>query len=266
MDLNQALQAGLYTFSLEQATELVAFSLQPEIVLKELKHTKRFDLLPAFLPILQLDLYPGRCEELVRIYAQCLVEEDRKSVEILDRHSARYFRFEKVAFYYGKLTKEDKLVNWAKHDYLNSVNYLSGLLVVDNLELYLQASNRWSKKTIKKLEERQFYTEASNHCAVKMMEHFGYTGKALEKYVHNCVCMQNLCTLEVLFAHVEDQTFFTKLVKEKIKEAVSFLGAGCFVGFMRVCLTRGWLTLSETEWEQLVKKNPELYQQLQADV
>lgn len=266
MDLNQALEQDIQTLSLERATELVSFSLQWEKILAQLERSKRFELLPAFLPILQLDLYTERCHELARVYAQCLLEEDKESVQIMDKYLSKYLHKTDVAFWYGKICKECKLPSWAEQKYLDCCGYLMGLAAADNLDLFLQARSLFFDKPSKRLGEAYIYRLAATYCAVKILDHLGYAQEPLGIYVDYCIHEGDLKTLEFLFTRVEDTNLLIKLLKEKQNIMSVLLEGGDALNLFRTCLAKGWLVFSEAEWKQLKEKNPRLHQQLQADV
>lgn len=246
--------------STEQVQELIACSLQEETIMEQLEKTKRYELLPFFLPLFSADKHERRRDRFCRMYARALVENDKKSARLLDEHlQFDAQNAQKIAFYCGQLTKTGRLFKWVEYNYPAETSYLFGLISQNNLDLYLETRQKQTYNIDANTLDRAIYFYCGEHSAYKAMDHFGFETDKLECYVRGAMCGHQKECLEFLFNKAPAEVNATCITE---LQCLSTQAAD----FVRHFLKQGLLQLSNKDWLWLQGAHEELYLALQSDV
>lgn len=251
LDLNSFLTPLLTGGSLADLQGLIDLSLDPDRILTEILQTKRYEALPLFLPLLHLKKGDERTMILAKMMAQAFLDEDEEAVGLLRRHLQEYVKTGQIAFCCGQLATSLS----ASHNYRFHMEYEEGLISVDNLELFLL--HRGSKPISDYLLE-----SAGHYCAKRIMDHFGYSHVAKDRYLCGAFAIKNQDTIRHLFDRVEDKISLPEGIK---CFTFSHSNSVTLVSFARWLLREGFLQFNEEDWEEL-KVHSSIYFGLQSDV
>lgn len=266
MDLNKVLQERLATASLEEVQELLSFNLRRSSAMAELKRTKRFDLLPALLPLLR-DRDDKNDEKLhegfTEIYARLLIDNDEKPANALK--ASLDLNNRDIATHYGRLVKEDTIVDWAPCDYRNYPEFLEGAIITNKTELFVAVFTRWPAE--KQNEERNgLCRSAARYHAMKVIDHLGYDLESLHIYIREVGLDSSFIDACAVCAKPED---LQQALHKYLFWQIRYSGSPSYsysASRVQHCIEKGWLTLSAEDWSKIAEKAPEFYKELQTDL
>lgn len=143
-----------------------------------------------------------------------------------------------------------KDIDQVKREVSSWNHYLHGLVSVDILELLLSSVNVGYNTPIRE--------KASEYCAKRIMDHFGYASKDLNIYVNVAVTQNNKQTIAYLFERVG----------AALCDAIArYLCYGrCEPVFAHWLLEEGYYRPTKENWRRLKNEREELYAALSADV
>lgn len=256
LDLNDFLGPLITNGSLADLQGLLDLSLRPRRIIAEIARTKRYGVLPLFLPILH-SKEDGISKDLARLMAQAMIDGDVEGTAFLrERLQGNLTTSEDIAFACGQIATSLPDKCGLSYTYRHCGNEFSkGLISVDNLDLFLRHRGRESLP-------RCFFLFVGQYGAKRIMNHFGYQISSVKMYLRGSFQKQNQDTISHLFEQVEDKTWLRKEIKHRtFKQYIDNIAP--LVSWL---LGEGYLQFTKEDWDELDKTCPVLYKALQADV
>lgn len=218
-----------------------------------IKKSKRYDLISAFLPLLDLDQDAYRCEEFDKLYAKAILAENQEEITQLELHLKRYLNNNNIAYYYGRISIKNELPSECGQDFLAHLEYREGLVSVDNLDLLLALD-------LEGYNLQSLYKEAGASCAKRVMDHFGYSSDIIECYVKGAFRTKNKETITHLWLNVENKEILSGLIKYNLPADLAI------VPYEQWLIANKYLILDQEDWEDMNRNFPLLYTALEQDV
>ena len=180
MNLNRLLPKILDGAPEDKIRDFLKLSLTPRCIVDELRRTKRFEVLPLFLGMLQLAHNKFGRNSFEDMAGLALAEDDKKSFDELKTHLKCFLCADNVAYYYGIHFQNNNVPDWIDKRFYENKNYVAGLVAADNLTAFTQAS------FVSQLNEREqecLCWTAGHYHSQKMIEHFGFTPLTVKQYL-----------------------------------------------------------------------------------
>lgn len=247
LDLNSLLEGVLASKDKDMTRQLIDFSLNPSSILAAIRKTKNYSALKTFSSFIDFRDEKQR-DLLLLLYTDAIVDgnlnELEKYINALQQPSRG-----QVAHACGKVGVDYRLVP-EKFQGLSA--YCSGLAESDNLEMLLRFADGLSTLV-------NVYESGGRGCAIKIMNHYGFSPYMVENYILGAFYGLNKEALVFLRE-------YPKLIEDSFLRHIR----GCFLSkqhsFFVACFRTDVITLSSAGWEKLQDRNKVLYDALRDDV